>query len=160
MKRRIFAILLSLTMMFTLVPTAWALSEEENRTPAPMETSENGEGTEGSGSVAPAMNGNCGAVGSEDSVKWALTDDDGDGSYTLLHDRNRALYLKNKAFTGFFLTMGALVAGNIIVHSIHLCRNNDQFCASKLFADFDHLCAASGAGALLRRQFTQNLLVL
>ena len=71
MKRRILSILLSLTMMFTLVPTAWALSEEEkNRTPAPMETSENGEGAEGSGSVAPAMNGNCSAVGSEDSVQW------------------------------------------------------------------------------------------
>ena len=83
MKRRIFAILLSLTMMFTLVPTAWALNEEENRTSASMETSENGEGAEESGSVAPAMRGNCGAVGSEDSVQWALADDDGDGSYTL-----------------------------------------------------------------------------
>ena len=80
--------------------------------------------------------------------------------HALLHDRNRTLCLKNKAFTGFFLTMGALVAGSIIVHSIHLSRNNDQFCTSKLFADFDHLCAASGAGALLRRQFAQNLLVL
>ena len=29
-------------MMFTLVPTAWALSDEENQTP--METSENDEG--------------------------------------------------------------------------------------------------------------------
>ena len=70
-------------MMFTLVPTAWALNEEENRTSASMETSENGEGAEESGSVAPAMRGNCGAVGSEDSVQWALADDDGDGSYTL-----------------------------------------------------------------------------
>ena len=69
--------------MFTLVPTAWALNEEENRTSASMETSENGEGAEESGSVAPAMRGNCGAVGSEDSVQWALADDDGDGSYTL-----------------------------------------------------------------------------
>ena len=62
MKQRIFAILLSLTMMFTLVPTAWAADGE---------------------SVASAMNGTCGAVGSENSVQWALTDDDGDGSYTL-----------------------------------------------------------------------------
>ena len=60
MKQRIFAILLSLTMMFTLVPTAWAEGNEQ-----------------------PAMNGNCGAVGSENSVQWALTDDDEDGSYTL-----------------------------------------------------------------------------
>ena len=82
MKRRLLSIFLSLTMMFTLVPTAWALSEEENRTPAPMETSENGEGTEGSESVAPEMNGNCGATDADD-VTWALTDDDGDGSYTL-----------------------------------------------------------------------------
>ena len=42
-------------MMFTLVPTAWALSEEENRTPAPMATSENGEGAEGSGSVVAVL---------------------------------------------------------------------------------------------------------
>ena len=80
--------------------------------------------------------------------------------HALLHDRNGAFCLENKAFTGFFLATSALVAGNIIVHSIHLSRNNDQFCTSKLFADFDHLCAASGAGALLRRQLTQNLLVL
>ena len=33
--------------------------------------------------VEPAMSGDCGAVGSENSVQWALTDDDGDGSYTL-----------------------------------------------------------------------------
>ena len=67
-------------MMFTLVPTAWALSEEGNQTP--METSENGEGAEGSGSVAPEMNGTCGAT-EADLVTWALTDDDGDGFYTL-----------------------------------------------------------------------------
>lgn len=73
--------------MFTLVPTAWALSEEENQTPALMETSENGGGAEGSGSAAPAMSGNCGAVvGSEDSVKWALTQNNEDNenpTYTL-----------------------------------------------------------------------------
>ena len=86
MKQRILAILLSLTMMFTLVPTAWALSEEENRTPAPMETSENGEGAERSGSVVPEMNGNCGADDSEDSVQWALTKNSADNenpTYTL-----------------------------------------------------------------------------
>lgn len=103
MKQRIFAILLSLTMMFTLVPTAWALSEEENRTPAPMETSENGEGTEGSGSVAPAMNGNCGAVGSEDSVKWALTDDDGEAGRKILCKRfstKSRMVLESRADSG------------------------------------------------------------
>ena len=90
MKQRILAILLSLTMIFTLVPTAWALSEEENRTPAPMETSENGEGAEGSGSVAPEMNGTCGAT-EADLVTWALTDDDGDGFYTLTISGNGAM---------------------------------------------------------------------
>ena len=80
MKRRLLAILLSLTMIFTLVPTAWALSDEENQTP--METSENDEGAGGSGSVAPEMRGPCGAT-EADHVTWALTDDDEDGSYTL-----------------------------------------------------------------------------
>lgn len=86
MKRRLLAIFLSLTMIFTLVPTAWALSEEENQTPAPRETSENGEGAEGSESVAPEMNGNCGADDSDDSVKWALTPNNADSenpTYTL-----------------------------------------------------------------------------
>ena len=73
-------------MMFTLVPTALALNEEENRTPTPMETSENGEGAEGSGSVVPEMSGTCGAEGSADSVQWALTKNNEDSSnptYTL-----------------------------------------------------------------------------
>ena len=48
-------------MIFTLVPTAMAADGE---------------------SEAPAMSGNCGATGA-DLVTWALTDDDGDGSYTL-----------------------------------------------------------------------------
>ena len=47
-----------------------------------METSENGGGAEGSGSVASAMNGTCGAT-EDDHVTWELTDADGDGSYTL-----------------------------------------------------------------------------
>ena len=73
MKRRLLAILLSLTMMFTLVPTAWAVSDEENRTP--METSENGEDTEGSESVASAMGGTCGAEGAE--VRWSFDSNTG-----------------------------------------------------------------------------------
>ena len=55
-------------MMFTLVPTALA-----------------------EGSETSAMNGNCGAVDSENSVKWALTDDDGDGYYTLTISGNGAM---------------------------------------------------------------------
>ena len=61
MKQRILSILLSLTMIFTLVPTAIAADGE---------------------SKAPAMSGTCGATGA-DLVTWALTDDDGDGFYTL-----------------------------------------------------------------------------
>ena len=90
MKRRLLAIFLSLTMIFTLVPTAWALSEEENQTPAPRETSENGGGAEGSGSVASAMNGTCGAT-EADHVTWELTDADGDGFYTLTISGNGAM---------------------------------------------------------------------
>lgn len=56
MKQRILAILLSLTMMFTLVPTAMAADGESS--------------------------GNCGAT-EADLVTWELTDDDGDGFYTL-----------------------------------------------------------------------------
>ena len=68
MKRRFFAMLLSLAMLFTLAPTAFAAGNESN---------------ESNESQSTAMNGTCGAVGNEDSVKWALTDVDGDGSYTL-----------------------------------------------------------------------------
>ena len=90
MKQRILSILLSLTMIFTLVPTAWALSEEGNQTPTPMETSENGGGAEGSGSVAREKNGTCGATAA-DNVTWALADADGDGSYTLTISGNGAM---------------------------------------------------------------------
>ena len=65
MKQRIFAILLSLTMMFTLVPTAWAADGE---------------------SEAPAMSGPCGAASSGSSVTWELTQNDEGSSnptYTL-----------------------------------------------------------------------------
>ena len=65
MKRRFFAMLLSLAMLFTLAPTAFATGNGSN------------------GSQSTEMSGNCGATGSESNVQWALTDDDGDGSYTL-----------------------------------------------------------------------------
>ena len=65
MKRRIFAMLLSLAMLFTLAPTAFAVENGSN------------------GSQSTEMSGNCGATDSESNVQWALTDDDGDGSYTL-----------------------------------------------------------------------------
>ena len=68
MKRRFFAMLLSLAMLFTLAPTAFAAD-----------------------SGTPAMNGTCGAAGSESKVRWALTDDDEDGSYTLTISGNGAM---------------------------------------------------------------------
>ena len=49
MKQRILAILLSLTMIFTLIPTAMAADGE---------------------SEAPAKNGTCGAEGNENNVQW------------------------------------------------------------------------------------------
>lgn len=63
MKQRFFAMLLSLAMLFTLAPTAFAADSESQPT----------EGT-------------CGATGNENSVKWALTqnnDDSAAPTYTL-----------------------------------------------------------------------------
>ena len=52
-------------MLLTMAPTvAFAAEDDEGNTP-------------------PATSGTCGAEGNADSVKWALTDDDVDGSYTL-----------------------------------------------------------------------------
>ena len=65
MKRRFFAMLLSLAMLFTLAPTVFAAGNESNE------------------SQSTAMNGTCGATDNENNVHWALTDDDRDGSYTL-----------------------------------------------------------------------------
>ena len=76
MKRRFFAMLLSLAMLFTLAPTAFATESESQST---------------------AMSGNCGADDSGDSVKWALTDDDEDGSYTLTISGNGAMANLNKS---------------------------------------------------------------
>ena len=64
MKRRFFAMLLSLAMLFTLAPTAFAVE---------------------SGSGTPAMHGTCGATTSDD-VSWKLEPNNSDGenqTYTL-----------------------------------------------------------------------------
>lgn len=85
MKQRILAILLSLTMMFTLVPTAWAADEMQQDDTEAQETETPAE---------PAMNGNCGAASSENSVKWALTKNNEDSSnptYTLTISGNGAM---------------------------------------------------------------------
>ena len=77
MKRRLLSIFLSLTMILSMVPSVWAADEMQQDDPAAQETET---------PAKPAMNGNCGAVGSEDSVKWALTKNNEDSSnptYTL-----------------------------------------------------------------------------
>ena len=65
MKKRLLSAILSFCMLLTMAPTvAFAAEDDEGNTP-------------------PATSGTCGAEGTADSVKWALTDDDEDGSYTL-----------------------------------------------------------------------------
>ena len=65
MKKRLLSAILSFCMLLTMAPTVAFAAEDDE------------------GNTAPATSGTCGAEGSADSVKWALTDVDGDGSYTL-----------------------------------------------------------------------------
>ena len=67
MKKRLLSAILSLCMLLTMAPTVAFAAEDDEAAPQ-------------SNSV---LKGSCGAVGSEDSVQWALTDVDGAGSYTL-----------------------------------------------------------------------------
>ena len=63
-------------MIFTLVPTAWA------------------EDTEGGGSKTPPTSGYCGAVGNENNVQWAMTQNNEDSenpTYTLTISGNGAM---------------------------------------------------------------------
>lgn len=64
MKRRLLSIFLSLTMILSMVPSVWAADETQQDDTAAQETET---------PAKPAMNGNCGAEGSADSVKWELT---------------------------------------------------------------------------------------
>ena len=69
MKRRFFAMLLSLAMLFTLAPTAFAAETTKTTESQPTE-----------------MNGNCGVTGNESSVTWKLTQNNKDNenpTYTL-----------------------------------------------------------------------------
>ena len=71
MKQRFFAMLLSLAMLFTLVPTAFAAGNESN---------------ESNESQSTAMNGTCGATGNGSNVTWKLTknnEDNKNPTYTL-----------------------------------------------------------------------------
>ena len=60
MKRRLLSIFLSLTMILSMVPSVWAADEMRQDDPAAQETET---------PAKPAMNGNCGADDSGDSVK-------------------------------------------------------------------------------------------
>ena len=78
MKRRLLSIFLSLTMMFTLVPTAWAADEMQQDDTEAQETKTPAESK---------MNGDCGATEADD-VTWKLeqnnTDSDSEKpTYTL-----------------------------------------------------------------------------
>lgn len=68
MKKRLLSAILSFCMLLTMAPTV-AFAADGDDEAAPQNNS--------------VLEGSCSAVGSEDSVQWALTDDDGDGSYTL-----------------------------------------------------------------------------
>ena len=71
MKKRLLSAILSLCMLLTMAPTVAFAAEDDEA----ANTISLADATETSGS--------CGAGDSADSVKWALTDNDGDGSYTL-----------------------------------------------------------------------------
>ncbi len=74
MKRRLLSIFLSLTMILSMVPSVWAADETQQDDTAAQETET---------PAKPAMNGNCGAEGSADSVKWELTQNSDGATYTL-----------------------------------------------------------------------------
>ena len=71
MKKRLLSAILSFCMLLTMAPTVAFAAEDDEAT----NTISLADATETSGT--------CGAEGNEGSVQWALTDDDGDGSYTL-----------------------------------------------------------------------------
>ena len=90
MKRRLLSIFLSLTMILSMVPSVWAADEtkqDDTDDTAAQETKTPAESK---------MHGTCGAT-EADHVTWALTDDDGDGSYTLTisGNGNMAGYIAN-----------------------------------------------------------------
>ena len=71
MKKRLLSAILSFCMLLTMAPTvAFAAEDDEAANTISL-------------ADATETSGTCGAEGSANSVKWALTDDDEDGSYTL-----------------------------------------------------------------------------
>ena len=66
--------------------------------------------------------------------------------------------LPDIAFSGLPFAVGTLVAGSIVIHHIHLGRDNHQFRADKLFPDPYHSTTALGTDLFLLRQFADHLL--
>ena len=77
MKRRLLSIFLSLTMILSMVPSVWAADETQQDDTDDTAAQETGT------PAKPAMNGDCGAEGSADSVKWELTQNSDGATYTL-----------------------------------------------------------------------------
>ena len=75
MKKRLLSAIVSLCLLLTMAPTVAFAAEDDEAAPQ----------------INSVLKGSCGAEGSEDSVQWALTDDDGDGSYTLTISGNGAM---------------------------------------------------------------------
>ena len=95
MKKRLLASLLSATILLSMTPMAFADEEpvgekttaqnvQENTVSEGQneQTAQTENGTNAGLPVTGKMTGTCGAT-EADNVTWALTDDDGDGSYTL-----------------------------------------------------------------------------
>ncbi len=82
MKRRLLAIFLSLTLMLSLVPTAWAVENEGDATPYETENTPAVE-------TENELSGKCGATES-DNVTWKLSANE-DGTYTLTIDGEGAM---------------------------------------------------------------------
>ena len=75
MKKRLLSAILSFCMLLTMAPTVAFAAEDD----------------EAAAQINSVLEGNCGAEGSEGNVQWALTDDDGDGFYTLTISGNGAM---------------------------------------------------------------------
>lgn len=72
MKKRLLSAILSFCMLLTMAPTVAFAADGDDEAANTISLAD-----------ATETSGTCGAEGSADSVKWALTDDDGDGFYTL-----------------------------------------------------------------------------
>lgn len=72
MKKRLLSAILSFCMLLTMAPTVAFAADGDDEAANTISLAD-----------ATETSGTCGAEGNEGSVQWALTDDDGDDSYTL-----------------------------------------------------------------------------